>query len=71
MMLCNNTSRYDVAIAAIRGGAQVNPKVAVDAHTAISGLRHEAQKARDYVFEHGKGKTPFFVPSLWDESPDV
>lgn len=56
MMLCNNTSRYDVAIAAIRGGAQVNPKVAVDAHTEISGLRHEAQKARDYVLEHGKGK---------------
>ncbi len=54
-MLCNNVSRYDVAIAAIRGGAQVNPKVAVDAHAVISALRHEAQKVRDYIFEHGKG----------------
>lgn len=60
MMLCNNTSRFDVASAAIRGGAQVNPKVAVNAHADISGLRHEAQKARAYVLEHGKGKPSLF-----------
>lgn len=55
-MLCNNTSRYDVAIAAIRGGAQVNPKVAVNAHIEISALRHDARKVKDYIYQHGKGE---------------
>lgn len=54
MMLLNHTSRYHVAAAAVRGAAALNPRVEVDAHTAISGFMHEAQKARQYIREHGE-----------------
>ncbi|GLB40227.1 putative D-xylulose 5-phosphate/D-fructose 6-phosphate phosphoketolase [Lyophyllum shimeji] len=54
MMLCNHTSRFDVAVAAIRGGALVNSRVAVDMHEAISVIKHMAQKERDYSYAHGK-----------------
>ncbi|EIN09769.1 phosphoketolase [Punctularia strigosozonata HHB-11173 SS5] len=51
VMLCNHTSRYHVAAAAIRGGARVNPKVAVDAHEGVSYVLHLAQKDRDYILK--------------------
>ncbi|KAJ7671559.1 phosphoketolase [Mycena polygramma] len=54
MMLCNHTSRYDVAVAAIRGGALSNPKVAVNAHEHESYIKHLAQKERDYIMANGK-----------------
>jgi len=54
-MLANHTSRFDVAIAAIRGGAHVNPRVAVDAHEKESYIKHMAQKERHYIYRHGKG----------------
>ncbi|KAF8223843.1 phosphoketolase [Tricholoma matsutake] len=54
MMLCNHTSRFDVAIAAIRGGAAHNPRVAVVAHEAESYIKHMAQKERAYIYQHGK-----------------
>ncbi|KXN83950.1 putative phosphoketolase [Leucoagaricus sp. SymC.cos] len=55
MMLCNNMSRFDFAIAAIHGGSRVNPKVTVNAHIEISALRHEAKKVQYYIYKHGKG----------------
>ncbi|KAG6919201.1 hypothetical protein DXG01_008499 [Tephrocybe rancida] len=55
MMLCNHTSRFDVAMAAIRGGAHFNERVAVDAHEIISFIKHLAQKEREYIYKHGKG----------------
>ncbi|THH08012.1 hypothetical protein EW145_g2997 [Phellinidium pouzarii] len=55
MMLSNGVSRFDVAAAAVRGGALVNEKVAVDAHIKIGVFMHRAQKAKDYAFEHGQG----------------
>lgn len=55
MMLCNRTSRFDVAVAAIRGGAIHNAKVAVSAHQTISYLKHLAQKERDFIYANGKG----------------
>jgi xylulose-5-phosphate/fructose-6-phosphate phosphoketolase len=55
MMLCNNTSRFDVAAAAVRGGALHNPQVAVDSHTLASYIKHLAQKERDYIYANGKG----------------
>ncbi|EIN09747.1 phosphoketolase, partial [Punctularia strigosozonata HHB-11173 SS5] len=69
MMLCNHTSRYHVAAAAIRGGARVNPKVAVDAHEVVSYVLHLAQKDRDYILKtsQGKSRSSVFVglfPSL-------
>ena len=55
MMLCNHTSRFDVAIAAIRGGAAHNPKVALAAHEAESYIKHMAKKEREYIYKTGKG----------------
>jgi xylulose-5-phosphate/fructose-6-phosphate phosphoketolase len=54
-MLCNHTSRFDVAIAAVRGGASFNPKVAITAHEAESYFKHMAQKEREYIYKNGKG----------------
>ncbi|KAF9000718.1 phosphoketolase [Cyathus striatus] len=65
MMLCNHTSRFDVAIAAIRGGARHNPKVAVDAHKLCSHIRHVAQKEKDYIYANGKDNDSIFdTPSF-------
>ncbi|KAJ7650731.1 phosphoketolase [Roridomyces roridus] len=54
MMLCNHTSRYDVAIAAIRGGALSNPKVAVSAHQHQSFFKHLAVKDKEYIYANGR-----------------
>lgn len=54
MMLLNYTSRYHVAAAAVRGAARLNPRVEVDAHVAIAGFMHDAQKAQQYIKEHGE-----------------
>jgi len=74
MMLANHTSRFDVAIAAIRGGAHVNPRVAVDAHEHESYMKHLAQKERDYIYQHGKGSPaldhPFSFPHRFLSSLD-
>lgn len=56
MMLANGVSRYDVAAAAVRAGALVNQKVAVDAQKRTSDFKHRAQKAREYAVEHGQGE---------------
>ena len=60
-MLCNQTSRYDVAVAAIAGGARTNPRVAVDAHTLISYFKHRARLDKKYIYENGKGERSEFV----------
>lgn len=54
-MLCNHTSRYHVAEAAIRKGAFYNPKVAVDSQQKISYVLHLAQKAHEYIYANGEG----------------
>lgn len=60
MMLCNHTSRYDVAAAAVRGGALHNPKVSVNSHELASSFMHRAQKDREYIYANGKGGDSFF-----------
>ena len=52
--LLNHTSRYHVAAAAVRGAARLNARVEVDAHPAISGFMHDAQKAQQYIMGHGE-----------------
>ncbi|KAF8071752.1 phosphoketolase [Lyophyllum atratum] len=59
MMLCNHTSRFDVAVAAVRGGAEFNPHVAVDMHETISYIKHMARKEKDYIYANGKGVFAF------------
>ena len=56
MMLQNKVSRYHVAVAAVRGGARVNEKVALVSHEKITKLQHMAQKAKEYAMAHGQGK---------------
>jgi len=56
MMLCNRTSRYDVAAAAVRGGAIHNAKVAVDAHELESHLMHKKAKVKAWIYKHGEGE---------------
>jgi xylulose-5-phosphate/fructose-6-phosphate phosphoketolase len=60
MMLCNRTSRFDVAIAAIRGGAEFNPKIAISAHELESSIKHMAQKEREYIYKNGQGELTLF-----------
>ena len=55
MMLCNQTSRYHVAAAAIRGGALHNPKVALEAHELASYVMHLAQKDKEFIYANGTG----------------
>ncbi|KAF7312098.1 D-xylulose 5-phosphate/D-fructose 6-phosphate phosphoketolase [Mycena indigotica] len=65
MMLGNCTSRYDVAAAAIRGGALSNPKVAVNAHEHESYVKHLAVKEKDYIYANGKDRDDMFdVPTF-------
>ena len=55
MMLSNKVSRYHVAAEAVRGGALVNQKVAIDAQKRIAEFHHRAEKAKQYAHEHGQG----------------
>ncbi|PFH53195.1 hypothetical protein AMATHDRAFT_188435 [Amanita thiersii Skay4041] len=54
MMLSNQTSRYDVAVAALRGSVSSNPRVAVDAHGLISYFKHRVQVDKRYIREHAR-----------------
>jgi xylulose-5-phosphate/fructose-6-phosphate phosphoketolase len=56
MMLCNHTSRYHVAAAAIRAGALFNTKVSTGAHADAAYIMHMAAKDKEYIFAHGVGK---------------
>jgi len=54
MMLCNHTSRYHVAAAAIRAGAFFNPKVSTEAQAKSAYIMHMAAKDKEYIYAHGK-----------------
>ncbi|KAH7927923.1 D-xylulose 5-phosphate/D-fructose 6-phosphate phosphoketolase [Leucogyrophana mollusca] len=54
MMLCNHTSRYDVAAAAVRAGALFNAHVSTDAHESASFIEHVASKDKEYILQEGK-----------------
>ena len=56
MMISNGTDRFSVAIAAIKGGGQVNPHVGVYSHEKCSLVKHMQQKEKEYIYAHGKGK---------------
>ena len=65
MMLLNKTSRFDVAAAAVRSAALLNPRVEIDAHKTIAHILHLAQKVREYVLEHGADPVDMFdVPKF-------
>ncbi|KAJ7593396.1 phosphoketolase [Mycena floridula] len=60
MMLSNQTSRYDVAVAAIRGGALHNSRLAVSAHSTESYIKHLRQKTKDYILANGQDPPNMF-----------
>ena len=59
MMLQNHTSRYHVAIYAIRGGAKINKRVEVDSHATITYVQHLAQKDKEFIYANGAGTSWF------------
>lgn len=56
MMLVNETSRFHVAKAAIRGGAHVNSKVRAKQHELLTELDHEIVHTRKYIMANHQGK---------------
>ena len=56
MMLQNHTSRYNVAEAAIRGGAVNNDKIKVRSHELISEIKHMAEKDKEFIYKNGAGE---------------
>ncbi|TFK75126.1 phosphoketolase [Pluteus cervinus] len=60
MMLCNHTSRYDIACSAIRGAARSNPHVMKDAHVKESLMKHMARKERDEIYATGRDRDDVF-----------
>ncbi|TDZ34364.1 putative phosphoketolase [Colletotrichum spinosum] len=54
MMLVNCVSRYDVAIRALKGGAEVNEKVRATLADKIKQVETKVKEVRNYIAEHGK-----------------
>ncbi|KAI8304836.1 putative phosphoketolase [Colletotrichum sp. SAR11_59] len=54
MMLVNCVSRYDVAIRALKGGAEVNEKVKAKLDGAIGEIEASVREVREFIQEHGK-----------------
>ncbi|CAI0647267.1 unnamed protein product [Colletotrichum noveboracense] len=54
MMLVNCVSRYDVAIRALKGGAEVNEKVKARLDAAIGEIEAKVREVREFIQEHGK-----------------
>ncbi|KAF5499123.1 putative phosphoketolase [Colletotrichum sp. SAR11_57] len=54
MMLVNCVSRYDVAIRALKGGAEVSEKVKARLDGAIGEIEAKVREVRDFIQEHGK-----------------
>jgi phosphoketolase len=61
MMILNDTDRFGVAVAAIKGGALVNARVAAYAHEKCALLQHMKVKEEEYIYKHGKGWVLYFV----------
>jgi xylulose-5-phosphate/fructose-6-phosphate phosphoketolase len=53
MMLRNGVSRFDVAEAAVKGGAQHNTEVALDMVRLLGELKHQASKVQEYIMREG------------------
>jgi len=60
MMLCNRTSRYDLAAAAVRAGSKVNPKIAPQSHELASMFEHLAAKDKEYIYANGADRDDCF-----------
>ncbi|EHK96318.1 putative phosphoketolase [Glarea lozoyensis 74030] len=54
MMLRNGVSRYHICEAAIKGGARVNEKVALDMVSLLAEVKHQVVKVQEYIMATGK-----------------
>ena len=54
MMLRNGVSRYHIMEAAIKGGAKVNKKVALDMVSLLAEVKHQVVKVQEYILATGK-----------------
>jgi len=59
-MIANDTDRFGVAVAAIKGGALVNARVAAYAHEKCALLQHMKAKEKEHIYKHGKGWAFYF-----------
>ena len=59
MMLLNETSRYHVAKAAVRGAAKRNEKVKMRLHELVSELDGEIKETQKFIIEKKTGKFKF------------
>ena len=71
MMLRNRVSRWHVAEAAVKGGSRRNERVKLDMHEILSGLRHQIEKTKQYVWEHGKDPDDAYDTPSFDGSGAV
>ncbi|KAG2157887.1 XFP N-terminal domain-containing protein [Suillus bovinus] len=53
MMLCNHTSRYHVAAAAITAGARSNTKLSADSETNANAFMDMIKEDTKYIYAHG------------------
>jgi xylulose-5-phosphate/fructose-6-phosphate phosphoketolase len=56
MMLVNQTSRYHVAKAAVRGAAKRNERVRMHQHELVADLDHIIVETRKYIIDSQQGK---------------
>ncbi|KAI6025181.1 XFP N-terminal domain-containing protein [Pisolithus microcarpus] len=68
MMLCNGTSRYHLAAAAVRAGALFNSKVSCVAHEAASFFMHRAAKDKEYIYVHGHDPDGMFDTPVFEKN---
>lgn len=59
MMLLNQTSRYHVAMHAVRGAAKSNPKVNLKLHELVSEFDGMVKRTQEYIVEHRTGTFEF------------
>ncbi|KAI5989622.1 XFP N-terminal domain-containing protein [Pisolithus orientalis] len=67
MMLCNGTSRYHLAAAAVRAGALFNSKVSCVAHQVASYLMHRAAKDKEFIYTHGHDPDGMFDTPVFEK----
>jgi xylulose-5-phosphate/fructose-6-phosphate phosphoketolase len=68
MLLRNGVSRYHVAEAAIRGGAKINARVALDMATLLGDIRHQVTKVRSYIMSTGRDPEGTFDTPRFDKT---
>jgi len=51
MMLLNHTSRYDVAINAVKGGARRNSQIQLHLHELVTSIESDIKKTQDFIMK--------------------